>query len=723
MGTFDNYKHQIELWGQKITGLPEEVQLQFYSLTSQLNENINRSLEIGDTESLRNDRYRILGMLNKWTLQNFACSFADIVEAQKAEDAKKAELKQRLELLVLNRIELEEKNKTDTPEFMKLVEEITSIKRDLRYSNENQPGDILGRIKLIKPIGKGGFGTVWEGWHLALRRKIAVKILNREHYSNTKLRERFLHGAQAMARLDHPNIVKVFEIYEGKDPLEPLLFFTMELIVGKPLDAYIINKRLGLAEKLIIIHKISEALSYAHENGIIHRDISPGNIIITEEGIIKLTDFDLAQVEGFTRLTSMGEGFGTLRYCAPEQQSIASHADERADVFGLGMVLYHILVEREPFIGEYLNPDAMFNALLQNSIPPYICIGVIRATALSTSARFQTMLEFGALLQQCWIAALATERPDVIANIRAFGLKSLISTPLGIDSDQMPDDQRFPPSSYQKLSYKNPQGFYELLIENISLIWIPSGDFWLGDEDDWLNKKKMKLSYLDGYWIGRYLITNDQFKQFIQESNYVTEAEKIGTGWAFTKEKGWHWLEGAYWRDPEGLKKGIDTRLDFPVLQLSWYDAHEYVEWLSHKVGSNFKIDLPAQNQWEKAARGIDRRLYPWGDDIPTPLRCNMEWIRAGHSEVNAYEEFGVSPFGCCDMSGNVWEWTSDGFKSGLYRQSINESPQEMKLHKLRGGSWDFSGPENFSISAHLDVPLHNRYRTVGFRIVATPKQ
>jgi len=218
------------------------------------------------------------------------------------------------------------------------------------------------------------------------------------------------------------------------------------------------------------------------------------------------------------------------------------------------------------------------------------------------------------------------------------------------------------------------------------MLRVEAGEFLYGED-------KQKVT-LPEFWIDRTPVTNAEFARFVDASGYRTTAEINGIGCANTGVK-WEDVQGADWRHPGGPKTDIRNKGDHPVVQVTWEDAVAYVRWAGKR--------LPTEQEWEKAARGMDGRQYPWGNQAPTGNLCNFNKNEKGTTEVGAFSPQGDSPYGCVDMAGNIWEWTASDHEDGG--------------KVLRGGGW--SHPAEF-IRLVLR-PAHQpdeRYDTDGFRCV-----
>ena len=206
---------------------------------------------------------------------------------------------------------------------------------------------IIGNYRIIRKIGEGGMGTVFLAKDLTLEREVALKIINPTFASNSRLMARFKIEAIAQARLNHPNVITIFSFEQVGD----LYFIVMEYIEGESLKDIIKKKKLTPEKALHIFRQVLNAIEFAHRKGIIHRDIKPGNIIITRDWIAKIGDFGIAKIEGVEGLTREGTSLGTPLYSSPEQ-ILGKNVDLRTDIYSLGVVLFEMLTGRPPFISE-----------------------------------------------------------------------------------------------------------------------------------------------------------------------------------------------------------------------------------------------------------------------------------------------------------------------------------------------------------------------------------
>ena len=223
---------------------------------------------------------------------------------------------------------------------------------------------LAGRYELIEKIGEGGMAIVYKGKDRLLNRYVAIKILRPEYTKDEEFIESFKRESQASARLSHPNIVGVYDV--GKEG--NIHFIVMELIEGKVLSEVIKEKgRIEYKEAISIIRQVASALSLAHKNQIIHRDIKPHNILITNTGVAKLADFGIAKaVSAATIVGGNNKIMGSVHYFSPEQAR-GSYVDERSDIYSLGIVLYEMLTGKVPFDGD--NPVSIALMHINDPMP------------------------------------------------------------------------------------------------------------------------------------------------------------------------------------------------------------------------------------------------------------------------------------------------------------------------------------------------------------------
>jgi eukaryotic-like serine/threonine-protein kinase len=214
------------------------------------------------------------------------------------------------------------------------------------------PGSRLGRFEISSVLGQGAMGVVYLAHDPDIDRPVAIKTIHPEAArgeSGAEIEARFLKEAKLAGRLQHPNIVTVYDVGRDKD----LYFIAMEYVEGKPLTRYLGGEELPLAAKVAIVRQAAEALAHAHERDVVHRDVKPGNILIAKDGRVKVTDFGIGKFTSATTsdMTRTGQMIGSPAYMSPEQIR-GEKIDGRSDLFSLGVVLYELLTGARPFPGE-----------------------------------------------------------------------------------------------------------------------------------------------------------------------------------------------------------------------------------------------------------------------------------------------------------------------------------------------------------------------------------
>jgi serine/threonine-protein kinase len=550
---------------------------------------------------------------------------------------------------------------------------------------------------------------VYKAYDTRLETEVAVKVIRTENLPQSAMDralKRFERDAKILARLTHPNIVKVMDFgeYEGKP------YLVMPYLPGGTLKRKL-GRPMPWVEAVRILTPIAEALDYAHSQNMIHRDVKPSNILLTERGQPMLTDFGIAKVldlEETQDLTGTSAAVGTPEYMAPEQAT-AKTADHRADIYALGIVLYEMVTGRKPYTAD--TPMAVLIMHARDPLPsprkyaPDIPEAVekvlLKALAKRPQDRYQSMEEMEKALSSLLGGKVKEERkrkeeqaPKEKAQLKlpALPRRTVITAGLivigialvavfssllkSLPATIFPTPTATPP----------PDEFIDE--KGVSMRLIPAGEFTMGSNEGGSDEQPVHTVYLDAYYMDKYEVTNALYEACVD------------TGVCDPPQSSGSYTRSSYY--------GNSQYDDYPVIYVDWNQAGTYCEWRGPSTGSG-RVRLPTEAEWEKAARGADERTYPWGDEF----NCRKgnfddetqldDYVVSGGPNCDGYVdtapvgsyEGGVSPYGLYDMSGNVWEWVADWYDSSYYSNSPSSNPtgpSSGDTRVLRGGSWSSGG-------------------------------
>lgn len=273
---------------------------------------------------------------------------------------------------------------------------------------ENSEIKRFGRYEIVAELGRGAMGVVYKARDPQIDRLVAVKTVSmwgQDREEETEFRMRFMNEAQAAGRLHHAGIVSIFDVGENPDNQDP--YIVLEYVSGESLNRILAReKKLALPKALQLAEEIAVALDYAHGQGVVHRDIKPGNILVTEEGHAKIADFGIAKLS-LAHFTLPGRVMGTPAYMAPEQLS-GEGVDGRSDLFSLGVILYAMVTGHSPFQGnsattvcfKVANREPVAATAFDLTLPPELDEVISRAMAKDPEERYQTGAAFAEDLRQ-----------------------------------------------------------------------------------------------------------------------------------------------------------------------------------------------------------------------------------------------------------------------------------------------------------------------------------
>jgi eukaryotic-like serine/threonine-protein kinase len=297
------------------------------------------------------------------------------------------------------------------------------------------PQEVAGRYRLTRRLGAGGMSTVFLATDEVLERPVAVKLLAEHLAEDEDFVARFRREALAAARLQHPNIVQVFD--SGQDPDSDRHFIVMEYVDGPSTAEMLRDQRqLDIDETVRIIRDACHGLEYAHRAGLVHRDVKPGNLLLTADGILKLADFGIAKAAEQTRITQVGSVLGTAAYLSPEQAA-GQEAGPASDLYSLGVCAYQFLTGRLPHEYGSLTELALKqqNDPIQpitdfrDDVPPSLDRAIRAALERDPNARYETALDMADSLE----AGYRGEDTDTTRGIFSTGTEYATGT--GYDTD------------------------------------------------------------------------------------------------------------------------------------------------------------------------------------------------------------------------------------------------------------------------------------------------
>lgn len=287
----------------------------------------------------------------------------------------------------------------------------------------HKPGDLLNnRYQIAEAVGQGGMSTVYKATDVNLQRVVAVKVIHPHLSNDPDFVRRFEVEAKTAAQLRHPNIVQVYDYnHDG-----PIYYIVLEFVVGESLQGRLqrlheAKRTLELPEAIKLAADIGDALAYAHDKGLIHRDVKPANVMVNVQGEAILTDFGIVKIVGGTQHTATGAVLGTARYMSPEQIK-GSRVDDRSDIYSFGVMLFEMVGGRLPFQSESVMTMMMMHVndpvpdlhQIRPDVPPDVVTVINKALAKKPGDRYQTMSEMVTALRQANLKGEHTGKTTIV---------------------------------------------------------------------------------------------------------------------------------------------------------------------------------------------------------------------------------------------------------------------------------------------------------------------
>ena len=558
----------------------------------------------------------------------------------------------------------------------------------------------LGPYEVQKLIAKGGMGEVYEAKHLRLNRPVALKVIRGYRQEDPASEGYFLREMANAGKLDHPNLVRAYDAWEA----DGCLYMAFELLDGQSLQTHFAKGNSStLVDALDAILGTCRALEYLHNQGLVHCDIKPSNVIRLSDGSIKLIDFGLAMDMA---LPHSPNGNGTKGYMAPEQEVGGGIIDQRADIYSLGCLLKFMLTG---FL------DAGSQGAKSVEAKELITVAE-RMTQDAPEQRYQSVSEVRILLEnlQKKVRTKGNISWKALIVIAAVGFLvagiSQIPAPWGIQSEGKENARAQTPKELRR-------GFESQV--PMKMVAIPAGNFVMGacDADSEAQPDELPcrtITFSKPFQMGVYEVTVAQFEEFVEAQGYKTQAESSGLGgWKASTASSW----GIKNRDLNWSSPGYPIAADLPVTMVSYEDALAFCAWLSKRDGKNYR--LPTEAEWEYACRAGSKDVY----HFPIKSRdsyCWSLWNTKGTVSPRPVGTRQPNPWGLFDMGGNAREWCLDWYGEKAYLLSQKEFPQgpaKGTLRVIRGGC--FIDMNSFLRSSHRGYHAPNQVlNNQGFRVV-----
>ena len=547
-------------------------------------------------------------------------------------------------------------------------DKIIKLKRELRVGGRLQPGFFLAnRYELKESIGRGGFARVWRAYDTLTRSMVAVKVLHTHFAEDKTVRDRFFRGAATMKTLNERRVSGIVQIRDPHGEDEGYYFYVMEYLSGGNLREVVLSENHSHEYFLDVVLKAGRSLQLAHENGMVHRDIKPDNILLDHQGSPFLTDFDLVKWNETTGGTQT-QAMGTYLYAAPELQADAKDVGPPSDIYSLAMTCVFMFYGKElPPMEVIRNPSNFINKLKVNSRASRV---LIKALDWYPENRFSSVQEFMDLLSQ-----------------------------------EMQTNQK-EPVQLSLLDILNIDGQPQL-----AMPW--DDDYWVSFAPCTFTMKGWKSTVVlsESFSLGKFAVTNKLYYSFISDGGY-----KQPRYWT---DVGWKWLVN---NSINELDINITPKQEkHPVTNVSWFEANAFCKWLDMKLRSHtrFKrtrVSLPTEAEWEFAASGISKRRYPWGDARPKKQHANFLQEIGGTTPVDEYP-LGQTPEGIYQLAGNAWEWCLDNWSMAIAPKKINPLvTNDSGKFVVRGGSWSVDASRLSCAHRDWDYAVR-RSDILGFRI------
>jgi serine/threonine protein kinase len=612
-------------------------------------------------------------------------------------------------------------------------------------------------------IGQGGMGAVYRAIDTRIVGRVcAIKemsVLSLPDHERPEAVQNFQQEAQLLATLKHPNLPQVHDFFQ--DGTSGRHYLVMDFVQGATLEELLLQQGRPFTEQQVRTWgwQLCDVLHYLHNQSppVIFRDLKPQNIMLDQNGQLKLIDFGIAR---FFKVAKSKDtrAIGTIGYAPPEQHG-RGQTDPRSDVYSLGATLWRLLTAQDPADDPYRLPGVRrYNTAVSAELEAVIQ----RAMQLRPEDRFQSALEFRDALQPQvglpppppppirlmlfvillllagggigWVVLNnpeptstplpPTSASTVIARVTSSATPAptenggVTSSPPSLPTSEKdtltPTPSHTPSATPTFTQTPTPDtGLPPSLmgVDGVEMVLVPAGDFIMGStsddvdtavalcsqsgnrcsRSDFTNEMPQRTVYLSDFYIDVTEITNDQYRACVNAGVCAAPSDSGAPDARYS-------VNNYYNRSQYG---------DYPVVRIRWEDARTYCQWAGEQ--------LPTEAQWEKAARGTDGRIFPWGNNFNNNRANTEEGGGDSLKPVGSYPD-GRSPYGVYDMAGSVWEYVADWYSDTYYQNASNTDPTGPSSgadHVLRGGS--YSDFKEFARVTNRGTPHSGSIRS-GFR-------
>lgn len=486
------------------------------------------------------------------------------------------------------------------------------------------------KYEILDWIGGGGMAEVFRAKHRVHGGLFAVKVLSTDLAQDERIVARFAQEAKTAATLSgHPHIVSIFDVGAANG----LYFLIMQYVEGEDLSKYLkLHGKMAPKEAVKIVCQVADALVWASSKGVVHRDLKPSNLYVDGSGRIIVLDFGIAKATDVpSALTLTMERVGTSYYMSPEQIR-GEPCDTRSDLYSLGVIFFELLAGRKPFEGDsyraieigHLEVPPPDLGKLDPSIPNELRNIVCRLLAKEKSHRYQTPAELLNDLNRLDGKPEIKARPASGARILTMAIAALAICVIVAASYLvfLHFKETSKTSARAAAGALGPTEIASIKTDRLGghMLLVAAGYFIFGNDTDPRSPNGKESVDLPAYYIDETEVTNANYRRFCDETRHKKPPSE------------------EFVSDP-----------DFPVTNISFEDAEAYAKWFGKR--------LPSEKEWEKAARGTDGRIYPWGNEPWTSVPTTLQ-------RVLSFPER-ISPYGAYNMAGNVAEWTSSHYPVG----------------------------------------------------------